>query len=99
MNHLLHLIQVGRHFDLPSIGYKRFLEPLCLGNAQSVGSQHIVCVASEGHRFLVSDALSEGVSQSIRRTVLLEPVGKNTAAAMAIAASRPFSERVFLAAT
>jgi len=62
------------------------LEPLCVSKGQSVGSQHIVCVASEDHRFLVSDALSEGVTGSIRRTVLLEPVGKNTAAAMAIAA-------------
>jgi mannose-1-phosphate guanylyltransferase/mannose-6-phosphate isomerase len=62
------------------------LEPLCMGNAQVSGSQHIICVASEEHRFLVSDSLSESVAASIKKTVLLEPVGRNTAAAMAIAA-------------
>ncbi len=54
-------------------------------------SQHIVCVASEDHRFLVSDALeaanlSAGLSASVTKTVLLEPVGRNTTAAMALAA-------------
>jgi mannose-1-phosphate guanylyltransferase/mannose-6-phosphate isomerase len=62
------------------------LEHLCMGNAQISGSHHIICVASEEHRFLVSDSLSEGVAASIKKTVLLEPVGRNTAAAMAIAA-------------
>jgi len=63
-------------------------------------SNHLICVASEEHRFLVSDALdaahltlnassnstlNASVSKAAR-TVLLEPVGRNTAAAMAIAA-------------
>ena len=63
-------------------------------------SNHLICVASEEHRFLVSDALDAahltlnansnstlnfGGSKAAR-TVLLEPVGRNTAAAMAIAA-------------
>jgi mannose-1-phosphate guanylyltransferase/mannose-6-phosphate isomerase len=54
-------------------------------------SNHLICVASEEHRFLVSDALDAAyltlnASDSIAaRTVLLEPVGRNTAAAMAIA--------------
>ncbi len=58
---------------------------------QENASQHIVCVASEDHRFLVSDALeaanlSAGLSASVTKTVLLEPVGRNTTAAMALAA-------------
>jgi mannose-1-phosphate guanylyltransferase/mannose-6-phosphate isomerase len=55
-------------------------------------SNHIVCVASEEHRFLVSDALDaaslafgSGADQ-VNKTVLLEPIGRNTAAAMALAA-------------
>jgi len=47
------------------------LEPLCMGNSQVSGSQHIICVASEDHRFLVTDSLSEGVAASIKKTVLL----------------------------
>jgi mannose-1-phosphate guanylyltransferase/mannose-6-phosphate isomerase len=62
-------------------------------NADAVNaSNHIVCVASEEHRFLVSDAieasslaLSSGADR-VAKTVLLEPVGRNTAAAMALAA-------------
>jgi mannose-1-phosphate guanylyltransferase/mannose-6-phosphate isomerase len=62
------------------------LAPLCEGTTQGKGSQHIICVASEDHRFLVSDALAQSVGASTRKTVLLEPAGRNTAAAMAIAA-------------
>jgi mannose-1-phosphate guanylyltransferase/mannose-6-phosphate isomerase len=55
-------------------------------------SKHIVCVGSEEHRFLVSDAieaanLTLGPSADlVDKTVLLEPMGRNTAAAMALAA-------------
>jgi mannose-1-phosphate guanylyltransferase/mannose-6-phosphate isomerase len=63
-------------------------------------SNHLICVASEEHRFLVSDALDAAYltlnassnstfnfgGSKATRTVLLEPVGRNTAAAMAIAA-------------
>ena len=66
------------------------LAPLCegasKGTSKGKGSQHIICVASEDHRFLVSDALGESVGASTRKTVLLEPTGRNTTAAMAIAA-------------
>jgi mannose-1-phosphate guanylyltransferase/mannose-6-phosphate isomerase len=66
------------------------LAPLCEGASEGTskgkGSQHIICVASEDHRFLVSDALAQSVGASTRKTVLLEPAGRNTAAAMAIAA-------------
>jgi mannose-1-phosphate guanylyltransferase/mannose-6-phosphate isomerase len=62
------------------------LAPLCEGTTQVKGSQHIICVASEDHRFLVSDALSQSIGPTTRKTVLLEPAGRSTAAAMAIAA-------------
>jgi mannose-1-phosphate guanylyltransferase / mannose-6-phosphate isomerase len=42
-----------------------------------------ICVASEDHRFLVQDTLK---SAGLQGQVLLEPSGRNTAAAMAIAA-------------
>ena len=61
------------------------LAPLCLGATQDIGSNHIICVASEEHRFLVSDAIEAAAIAQINKTVILEPVGRNTAAAMAIA--------------
>ena len=62
------------------------LAPLCAGTARDIGSNHIMCVAAEDHRFLVSDAIEAAAIEQINKTVLLEPVGRNTAAAMAIAA-------------
>ena len=49
----------------------------------SLLSRNVICVASEGHRFLVAEAMQ---SAKVSGTVLLEPVGRNTAAAMAISA-------------
>ena len=49
----------------------------------SLLSSSVICVASEDHRFLVSEAMQ---AAKVPGTVLLEPVGRNTAAAMAIAA-------------
>ena len=49
----------------------------------SLLSQSVICVASEDHRFLVSEAMQ---AAKVPGTVLLEPVARNTAAAMAIAA-------------
>ena len=46
-------------------------------------SQRVICVASEDHRFLVAEAMQ---AAKVSGTVLLEPVARNTAAAMAIAA-------------
>ena len=43
----------------------------------------VVCVAAEDHRFLVADAIG---GQRPGSQVLLEPAGRNTAAAMALAA-------------
>ena len=78
---------------VPLIGQKSLLQltlerltPFCTDSAAQLGSQHVLCVASEDHRFLVSDALTAVSGPQIKKTVLLEPIGRNTAAAMAIAA-------------
>jgi mannose-1-phosphate guanylyltransferase/mannose-6-phosphate isomerase len=84
---------------VPLIGSKSLLQltlerlaGLALNTDPAKSSKHIMCVASEEHRFLVSDsleaanlALGSGVDQ-VNETVLLEPIGRNTAAAMALAA-------------
>jgi mannose-1-phosphate guanylyltransferase/mannose-6-phosphate isomerase len=49
----------------------------------SLLSQRVICVASEDHRFLVSEAMQ---AAKVPGTVLLESTGRNTAAAMALAA-------------
>jgi mannose-1-phosphate guanylyltransferase/mannose-6-phosphate isomerase len=49
----------------------------------SLLSGNIICVTSEEHRYLVTDAMQ---AAQVQGSVLLEPVARNTAAAMAIAA-------------
>jgi molybdopterin-guanine dinucleotide biosynthesis protein A len=46
-------------------------------------SDEIITVASEDHRFMVMEAMDES---RVRGAVILEPMGRNTAAAMALAA-------------
>ena len=48
----------------------------------SLLNKNIICVTSEEHRFLVTDAMQAAQVQGI---LLLEPVARNTAAAMALA--------------
>lgn len=55
---------------------------LTLQRAALLGPEQII-VASEGHRFLVQDCAD---AAHVRGTILLEPVARNTAAAMACAA-------------
>jgi mannose-1-phosphate guanylyltransferase/mannose-6-phosphate isomerase len=66
---------------VPLIDGKNLLQ-LTLDRVSLIGAD-VICVASDDHRFLVSDAMH---SAGVRGTVLLEPVVRNTAAAMAIAA-------------
>ncbi|MEI6761726.1 MAG: sugar phosphate nucleotidyltransferase, partial [Betaproteobacteria bacterium] len=66
---------------VPLIGNKSLLQ-LTLERV-SLFSKNVICVASDEHRFLVADALQAAKVQGM---VLLEPVARNTAAAMAIAA-------------
>jgi mannose-1-phosphate guanylyltransferase/mannose-6-phosphate isomerase len=66
---------------VPLIGNKSLLQ-LTLERV-SLLSKSVICVASEEHRFLVAEAMQ--VAQ-VQGSVLLEPVARNTAPAMAIAA-------------
>lgn len=56
-------------------------------------SDEVVCVASEEHRFLVAEAI-EGAG--VVGMQILEPVGRNTAAAMAVAALNAKPEDLLL---
>ena len=75
------------------------LAGLALNADVAKASNHLVCVASEEHRFLVSDAIEAAnlvlrpCADLVGNTVLLEPVGRDTAAAMALAALtvKPFA--------
>jgi mannose-1-phosphate guanylyltransferase/mannose-6-phosphate isomerase len=66
---------------VPLIGNKSLLQ-LTLERV-SLLSKDVICVASDEHRFLVAEAMQ---ASKVQGTVLLEPVARNTAAAMAIAA-------------
>ena len=66
---------------VPLIDGKSLLQ-LTLERVAGLGSR-VVCVASDEHRFLVSQSMQ---SAKVQGTVLLEPTPRNTAAAMAIAA-------------
>jgi len=61
---------------------------LTLDRVKSLGSP--ICVTNEGHRFFVQDLLSnDPQSESGSSSILLEPVGRNTAPAMANSALMP----------
>jgi mannose-1-phosphate guanylyltransferase/mannose-6-phosphate isomerase len=66
---------------VPLIGNKSLLQ-LTLERVGTLGPR-VIAVASEDHRFLVSDTLQAAHAQG---TILLEPAARNTAAAMALAA-------------
>jgi mannose-1-phosphate guanylyltransferase/mannose-6-phosphate isomerase len=66
---------------VPLVQGKSLLQ-LTLERSKALGSQQII-VASEDHRFLVQECAD---AAQISSTILLEPVARNTAAAMAVAA-------------
>jgi mannose-1-phosphate guanylyltransferase / mannose-6-phosphate isomerase len=66
---------------VPLVQGKSLLQ-LTLERANAVGQQHMV-VASEEHRFMVQEC---AVAAQVDATILLEPMARNTAAAMAAAA-------------
>ena len=76
---------------VPLIGGKSLLE-LTLERVSLLGKDAI-CVASEEHRFLVAQAMQDA---GVQGAVLLEPVARNTAAAMAIAALAAASDAMLL---
>jgi mannose-1-phosphate guanylyltransferase / mannose-6-phosphate isomerase len=66
---------------VPLIGNKSLLQ-LTMQRVASLGTR-VMTVAAEEHRFMVADTLRQA---KLRGTVVLEPVARNTAAAMALAA-------------
>jgi mannose-1-phosphate guanylyltransferase/mannose-6-phosphate isomerase len=83
---------------VPLIGNKSLLQltlerviTLITQTPSNVIVDHLICVAAEEHRFLVSDAIEaaclslDSSTNRLHKIVLLEPVGRNTAAAMALA--------------
>ena len=76
---------------VPLIGNKSLLQ-LTLERLALLGSE-IVCVASDEHRFLVSECMQ---AANVKGTVLLEPVARNTAPAMALAALSTTADELLL---
>jgi mannose-1-phosphate guanylyltransferase / mannose-6-phosphate isomerase len=70
---------------IPLIGKKSLLD-LTINRVREFDS--LICVANENHRFLVRDSLS-AVSDELKTSILLEPAGRNTAAAIVSVALMP----------
>lgn len=66
---------------VPLVGDKSLLQ-LTLERVAPLGTT-VITVAAEDHRFLVADSMRQA---KVQGTVILEPVARNTAAAMALAA-------------
>lgn len=76
---------------VPLIGGKSLLQ-LTLERAALLNAEQII-VAAESHRFLVQECVA---AASVVGTILLEPVARNTAAAMAVAALNANAEALLL---
>lgn len=59
------------------------LERVAQAGSDGTAAPEVICVAAEEHRFLVSEAMQ---AAKVKGQVILEPVARNTAAAMALAA-------------
>lgn len=72
---------------VPLIGNKSLLqltlERVALLNTAAAAQSKAVCVAAEEHRFFVAEAMQ---AAGLQGQIILEPVARNTAAAMALAA-------------
>jgi mannose-1-phosphate guanylyltransferase / mannose-6-phosphate isomerase len=81
---------------VPLIDNKSLLQLTLERVAQINGSglrTEVICVASEEHRFLVAEAMQAG---KVEGSIILEPVARNTAPAMALAALRLAAEDLLL---
>ena len=76
---------------VPLIGDKSLLQ-LTLERVGALG-ERVVCVAADDHRFLVADMLQRAKREG---AIVLEPVARNTAAAMALAALQASPEEFLL---
>lgn len=71
---------------LPLVTGRTLLQDTALRAREAAGPAQPIVICNEAHRFLVQDQLAEiGISMADAR-VVLEPAGRNTAAAVAIAA-------------
>lgn len=59
------------------------LERVAQAGSDGTTASEVICVAAEDHRFLVSEAMQ---AARVKGQIILEPVARNTAAAMALAA-------------
>lgn len=59
------------------------LERVAQAGSDGTTAPEVICVAAEDHRFLVSEAMQ---AARVKGQIILEPVARNTAAAMALAA-------------
>lgn len=80
---------------VPLIGDKSLLQLTLERVAQinPAARQGVVCVAAEDHRFLVAEAMQAAGTSG---RVILEPAGRNTAAAMALAALQAGPQELLL---
>jgi len=76
---------------VPLVGSKSLLQ-LTLERVAPLAPQ-VIAVAAEDHRFFVADAM---LAAQVSGTVVLEPVARNTAAAMALAALRAKPDTLLL---
>jgi mannose-1-phosphate guanylyltransferase/mannose-6-phosphate isomerase len=81
---------------VPLVGNKSLLQ-LTLERVAQVNSSDtnsdVICVASEDHRFLVAEAMQ---SAKVKGQIILEPVARNTAPAMALAALKAAPQDLLL---
>ena len=68
---------------LPLVTGRTLLQDTALRARGAVGEVQMIVICNEAHRFLVHDQLSE---VDIKARIILEPAGRNTAAAVAVAA-------------
>ncbi|KIF82729.1 mannose-1-phosphate guanylyltransferase/mannose-6-phosphate isomerase [Noviherbaspirillum autotrophicum] len=64
-----------------------------LGKINEVAASKLICIAAEDHRFLVAEAMQ---AANAGEKIILEPVARNTAAAMALAALQAKADELLL---
>jgi mannose-1-phosphate guanylyltransferase / mannose-6-phosphate isomerase len=69
---------------LPLFGEKTMLQDTALRVSRIAGIAPVICVCNEEHRFLVAEQLRQ--IDAGNATIILEPFGRNTAPAVAVAA-------------
>lgn len=78
---------------IPLVGQQSLLELTLRRTFELAGGRSILCVGAEEHRFLVADCAERA---GIHVTQLLEPVARNTAAAISLAALSASSDETLL---